>query len=918
VSAPATPSFLPWLRSGLASNITATAQGGLAPGDTTSLSVAVQLSATGTKGEIDEAVSSPLLRLRGPGEVIGIDPALIIRHDPQPGTSDAESNYLVLVEFSLPDFPWRYTPAAASSDRLQPWIVLVVVEERAGVWLETATANRLPVLHVDDTSRELPDLSQSWAWAHVQVDYDLSDGIPAVLAQSPEAFRSRLLCPRRLLPECDWLACVVPAFEAGRRTGLGLPLSANLGLSWGKNTAGELLLPVYHSWRFQTGPRGDFESLVRRLEPRELPEGVGLRDLDISDPGGGLPEVPGAVISYQGALVSVASQARPWPAAQKAAFKNALDKALNAELVRESPPQPYDALRDDPVVGPPAYANRQAAQNNVPPDGKPPLWFGELNTEPQHRAVAGLGAEVVRRDQEALMAKAWQFAADARDASRILTRARTAWEIARRVRPRFEAFSDEEFVQMAGPALARLRYSSTLTIKGALVGSALPSGVFSGGFRRLTHATPGFLKKTSTGPAPATDDFTRAIVSQPVEFTAQWANVKSPVNADVEDLLQPSGTARSLEVKVGGTDIPLRVGIIVSPYGGDAAPVLALAGKTRSALDPQGALKSMVEARILGLSPGRDQDVPDRAFVSPLFTTPMYRRLAALSVEYLVPGVGDIPDDTLGLLSTRPPFIEAYLAGLNHELGREFLWREYPARLDGTWFQYFWEGGPGAAADVKPLRQWQPEVSLGGHAPKGAAQAGLVLLVRSAILRRYPDLRIYAVEAAWDKQDGKDIRVEAVEGEVKSPLFAARLSPDITVYGFDLNLDQARGSTNPSAPPGYFFVLEQQSGSPRFGLDVATPKRPENAPKSWTDLSWSHLSAKGDPLPAFIDVTGPVWLATAGALPSNSDAKGSQGKDAWGDDAAAMARITFQRPVRMLVHADSMLPETSASKKVSR
>ena len=37
---------------------------------------------------------------------------------------------------------------------------------------------------------------------------------------------SRLLCPRRLDPSTDYLACLVPAFELGRKAGLGLPIAA--------------------------------------------------------------------------------------------------------------------------------------------------------------------------------------------------------------------------------------------------------------------------------------------------------------------------------------------------------------------------------------------------------------------------------------------------------------------------------------------------------------------------------------------------------------------------------------------------------------------------------------------------------------------------------------------------------------------
>ncbi len=251
MSVPLTPSFLPWLRSGLATQISAPAQDGLAPTDTTSVSVTVKLLASGTQKSSTESLQSPQLRLRGPGEVVGIDPALILRRDPQPAASDAESNYFALVEFSPPDFPWRYTPAAASAERLQPWIVLIVVEDRPGVWLETGGAERLSVLHVDDAGRELPDLRQSWAWAHVQADADLSAGTAAALAASPTSFRSRLLCPRRLLAKRSWLACVVPAFEAGRRAGLGLTAAGDLGLAWDVVQPGEVSLPVYDTWSFR-------------------------------------------------------------------------------------------------------------------------------------------------------------------------------------------------------------------------------------------------------------------------------------------------------------------------------------------------------------------------------------------------------------------------------------------------------------------------------------------------------------------------------------------------------------------------------------------------------------------------------------------------------------------------------------------
>jgi hypothetical protein len=313
----------------------------------------------------------------------------------------------------------------------------------------------------------------------------------------------------------------------------------------------------------------------------------------------------------------------------------------------------------------------------------------------------------------------------------------------------------------------------------------------------------------------------------------------------------------------------------------------------------------MVDTRVLGLSADRDHDAPPRVRANPEFTTPMSERLIALSVEYLVPGIGTIPDDTLGLLEINRPFIEAFLAGFNHELGREFLWREYPARPSATWARQFWDTGPGGPADIVPIAGWSAAAPLGDHEPEEAGAASLVLLLKGALPRRYPDLRVYVVEAEWTTDDeGNDKRREKGGGQVRTPVLAGRLERDTFFWGFELTEIEARGNTDPNAHrPGWFFVLEEKPGATRFGLDAPKAGLRGKAPNRWSNLSWSHLAPEGDdPLPTFVDATEPAWLA------DGVEREGNGGKDAWGENAAAMARITLQRPVRMLVHADSMLP----------
>ena len=70
---------------------------------------------------------------------------------------------------------------------------------------------------------------------------------------------------------------------------------------------------------------------------------------------------------------------------------------------------------------------------------------------------------------------------------------------------------------------------------------------------------------------------------------------------------------------------------------------------------------------------------------------PMYLPLSQINDELLAPNLGLIPPNTVTLMLTNPPFIEAYMAGVNHEFARELLWREYPTDCRGSPFRQFWD-----------------------------------------------------------------------------------------------------------------------------------------------------------------------------------------------------------------------------------
>ena len=87
-----------------------------------------------------------------------------------------------------------------------------------------------------------------------------------------------------------------------------------------------------------------------------------------------------------------------------------------------------------------------------------------------------------------------------------------------------------------------------------------------------------------------------------------------------------------------------------------------------------------------------------------------------------------------------------------------------------------------------------------------------MLLLRSALLRRYPGTAVYAVRGV---QSGTQRQPPEGAGEEKAPLFRGTLEPDLSFFGFDLDVDEAIGN------PGWYFVLQQQPTEPRFGFDEA-------------------------------------------------------------------------------------------------
>jgi hypothetical protein len=281
------------------------------------------------------------------------------------------------------------------------------------------------------------------------------------------------------------------------------------------------------------------------------------------------------------------------------------------------------------------------------------------------------------------------------------------------------------------------------------------------------------------------------------------------------------------------------------------------------------------------------------------------------------------------------------MIGLNYEFGRKLLWREYPTDQRGSYFRQFWDvrsviNAEGLSQnalkeklyDIPPLNKWPKVSKLGEHNNRlGPGEHGdqAVLVIRGELLKKYPTAIIYANRAEWEYQeDGKTpdltkprklvLLTEAEEAnpppsKMRLPLYEAKADPDIYFFGFDLTIAEAKGGSGhpPDTDPGWFFVIKERPGEPRFGLEL-TPTVPLEVVD---EVTWDEAMPGGKPgqfLPAgslaAVALTEPPKGDPEEKKPQYEEDKQA---DAAAASSARWAYMLFRAPVMVAIHADQML-----------
>ena len=790
--------FLPWARAGAGAAVNTAANAAAPVMGPNRPQVQVQLTVTQTLDGGTPAQLSPSpaisMELLGPGDVTGFAPGQVIRTEPADGAASVDPTVFPAVEFAEVTLPWLFTPAPenapwpggtappAGSHRLLPWICLVTVPAGPGITLDTA-AGTLTFDDPAEARKQLPDLTEAWAWAHVQYAGDLpADPGTALdaLAGTAGGTLSRLLSPRQLVADTRYHACVVPTFMAGRVAGLGgsPELSATAAPAWDitKTEAGAVTLPVYFSFTFTTGTGGDFRSLAQLLvHPPQVsaaPDGgLGPRTLTVSLPFGAPPPPASTVTLPMPGMLGPVLTNPPPPVPLPAPVEQAVQAAITpdtADPLPELRATAYGAVQAG--ITPAAIAANWATQ---------PAWFQSLNTDPRLRVAAALGKQVVAAQRDQLVAGAWAQVDDTQQANALLSRAQLSRAVTQRQLARHLSPTDPlSFLQLTSPHASRV---------------PLTAATVTGSVWSVIRDTPG------------TDPRLAAVTS-----------------AAYRRLARPRGPHARATATPAPPPVPSAISSTISPNGGVFDPAQTVPNRVfAERLSPQATAAAYPAGPSGVLTPAADtgQADPMRGFAQQVsYPAAMFAPLAALAQEAVLPGASTIPPNTALILQPDPDMIVAYLVGLNTEASRLLRWRGVPADPTATPFTYFWDqrGQGGGPPDIGPIAGWGTAATLGGQlASQAAGQAQVFLAVRAELLRRYPRTAVYAAPAQEPAAGATGHTVNL--GAIVQPTFTAVLPPDLHLYGFPASQLTVSLATTGA---GYFFVFQQQVTETRFGSDA--------------------------------------------------------------------------------------------------
>lgn len=849
--------FIPFMRQGLA----ALADHSNGNGKRITMPVKIDIEAKSKQSEENlTATIEKEISLLGPGDVLGINQRMIVKTEPAQNSTTFEPNLIPFIEFAEPDFLWRFSTLRIDGNQTDdnknwiPWLSLIILkvgggpEEAEFTKLKNEKPELPPQIQLSEKAI-LPDLREFWRWAHIHLEDMQGATVNSVIGKikhSPQKAVCRLLSPRWLKPQTKYSAFLVPTYRIGAEAAMGLSNETDrTALTWSTpQEAQGKTIPFYYEWEFRTSTKGDFEYLVKQLQPRKL-SNLGTRSIDCSNPGYGLQSEEGEM-QLEGALSALDTEYQKWGMDSDAYPNETQNKLRDLLNKRETTIDGEKQLRVTPPVYGIKYISSDGKTVEINPDDK--NWLTELNLDFRHRVAAGLGVQFVKENQESLMQAAWQQLSQIKKVNRELNLGKLGLQLSNRAHKRLGKMKSENLLRMALPLQSKIAADETenaetskqtKTIQKLLKESDVPNNLFHVKTRKYVAKRVGRKRRHAT--------FRSRTPSFPFILARQF---------DEQEGSDTQETSINLFTQLGQTTRKqLRPNITI---GRKLANRVHHFRQYEAERGEVAITQSQAQDDKEGIS---SEDLKP-VMPYPEFHRPMYRFLRDLSQAYILPGLENIPENTVGLLTTNRRFVEAFMIGLNHEFASELRWREFPTDMRGSYFRKFWDttiysvneqekeqfrqspiggkllnklkaqykdkfdswdkieaaytnGAPDddeqavAAAyeqavenwllsreeekDIAKLDKWEKAVRLGDHpiqsdGSSNEVQEQLVLLVRGELLQKFGNTLIYLVKK--DNSSPPKPNYGQTTARV-FPEFEGALPPDMVFIGFPITEKQA-------------------------------------------------------------------------------------------------------------------------------
>jgi hypothetical protein len=619
---------------------------------------------------------------------------------------------------------------------------------------------------------------------------------------------SRLLSPRPLAPDTEYVVALVPAFDDA-----GQPA---WDLAAGRTAA---TLPLLHRWRFWTAEAGDFETLAFAIMPRSA-AGLGKAPLAYRrGPVNVLLEVRGAITTLG---IDADGEAEAIARDDLAAFVAEV-AALDAQ----------DPLGRG-VVGPPRYGRPWVDDLDATD------WTATLSADPRFRGSAGLGVWMGLDAQEELAAAAASQLGAIELAAHLIRHLALGLRSAGSLWERRLPEDPVRRLDVLSPMLRRMRTPSG-TAMAVLTGGASPlsPGVFSSASRRLLrrgaawtrHNADGFVARhtvidlanrcprprfplayphvddvASSWGLPAYDSLGDGVVSDPPQLDPELSFDPGEFTGFLEPFL-PRDKEPACE------PAPLR-------------PIAVAVGEAVDPRAPNPPARRRVAGRISGLDLGNlgPPEVPVG------LDFPTWTLLRDRAKEWILPGIGTLEKHSVVAMQTNPTFIDAYLVGVNTQLQNELHWRNLPIDRSATPLLMFWghvDFTTGKReAEIRPFTKWAATSDLGdlGHQVlqpgDTTGKRDLVIVFRTDLFRRYPRTLVYLAKPVPDENtaltatpDFSYTAAQKANRRFLGPIFQGAIGPDVVFFAFDVD---------PDTLDQYWLVLDEPPSELRFrSVDAA-------------------------------------------------------------------------------------------------